>query len=358
MREGALYSPIYDQIGDLLTKNGYTVTVLERDVFLGNQSKRYRSGKGANRLVGYSIKAYDKLSSIFEKIKPFRFISKFNLVLFLYEINRIRQYKIAAVIGVNPGRELCFACSLYTVPVFDYQHGRPDLGNKYYHALDGIPRGQRPTGILAWDEWSRNVMQNKCSSVLVTKMGYPFPNPHIEKNKKNSSKRKLLVCLGWGMTKRWDGVSVGLPSWFLNEIGTLTITFHIVVRAHPMSVRRYGVRSVKNAIRKAFGEKVVVDLAQERDVVEAMLSADATVTRFSATSLEGQLLNVPNIFINNPDDPVSPCDLGDTVYNMSALNWVLESVLQEHDKNRSVQNSFDVHMFGNLIEDCKNAYTQ
>ena len=129
-----------------------------------------------------------------------------------------------------------------------------------------------------------------------------------------------------------DGVSVGLPNWFLSEIETLTDSFELVVRAHPMSVRRHNEQRVKTAILEAFGEQVTLDLAQERDVVEAMLEVEATFTRFSATSLEGHLLNVPNIFINDHSDPVSPMELGTTVYSMSELHCVLERVLRDTGK--------------------------
>lgn len=325
VKDGLLYSPIYDRLGDILTNNGYSVSVLERELRPIVSAPKHRKGKSAPLLVSVMIKACFKGMSVINRL-PFR--ANFNLInpfLLLFEIYRVRSEAPSLIIGVNPTKELCLACSLLKVPIYDFQHGRPDLGNKYYPAVALLPESQKPSGFFAWDDWSKNTMDNYGLGRPVEVVGYPLPMISDVRCVGSTVKTRLLICLGWGMTKSWDGITVGLPDWFLEHVDALVQHYEITVRAHPMSIRRNGEPEVKAAISKAFGSAVTIDTAQERDIIEALLLADVTLTRFSATSLEGGIVGVPNIFVNDECDEIPSEALGASVCNANALDLKLQT---------------------------------
>lgn len=214
------------------------------------------------------------------------------------------------ILGVQPSQMLCKAAHDLKIPIYDIQHGHFSVSSKYYSSLETRTSDSKPDGILCWDPRSARAFMTYFgfSGLKTFVVGnpnlLPLPNnlpSRTSQRHNDSSKKCILLSLGYGMTKKWDKKTIGLPPQLLIrcikfcELNDL----NLVIRPHPTSISKYSYKNVRKALIHTIGphytDRIQIENTHCVHILDYKSNVIAHIGNISSVSIELALLGIPSL---------------------------------------------------------------
>lgn len=312
--KGYEYSPLFNSLAFLIAHKGGRVLFFQR----GRPSLKSFFSKQANPRQLHLLQFLRAFVYALISDKKFDRKGFKRRLLTAYWTRVLTLTKPRIIIGVHPSPELCRAARAISIPVYDYQHGDISPTDSYYKAIHDRSDTDIPSGYLCWHEafvpGIKAILDNRISVTVLPHAFLERFRLKLEDDEwiydmmsgAQQAQRQILISLGWGMTKNWDGESVGLPSWFgsVNAWNNLE-DFSLVVRAHPTTISRYDREKVKFAILRFFKVPVTIDCDGKVPLLLTLRFSFMNITRSSGTALEAWLMGVPTLYVKEKNDPTN-----------------------------------------------------
>ena len=366
--DGYQYSPLFHSLALLNKKSGFSSVHLQRH----RPSKLWLKTKFLDRRKLYLIDfVMTLIKTIFSKniLKKQAFK---NALLNQYWLKILSRHSPDIIIGVHPSPWICNAAYRLCIPIFDYQHGDLSADDAYYKSLIKKPNNEIPTGYLTWHDIFipriKKLMDKRIKIAVLPHSGISLykeygrlPNG-LNRSEKllASGKKGILLTLGWGMTKQWDGKTLGLPSWtrepdfidFLNNS-------HTHIRPHPMTLTKFGIQKIENAVASQFGKDHTLYLDRgDETLLDSIGRAKVNICHSSGTAIEGWLLGTPTIYLRDKitHDKLNVCEgviKFKTAYNArQAMDEIVKCI---DVKNKDQQSAPHLKIFGEALSNlCEN----
>ncbi|MGX5659521.1 hypothetical protein ACWKWV_07335 [Castellaniella ginsengisoli] len=227
-------------------------------------------------------------------------------------INLLRKTRPKLVVGVQPSEDLCAACKILGIKVYDAQHGVINSQHPWYTTrIKMLEKRLLPNGFLVWDETSKHGLsaaKEKGLDVLV--IGHPeFIRYRHEKKSRFDATRiitegqrpvHVLITLQWGLGDIFSAPEEkGLMG---NELiraiknSDEKIKWHI--RMHPVQMRK-NYKKIYSDLLLMFGDskKIDIDDATLNPLPIVLSSMDLHITYHSTVVIEAGWMGIPSAIL-------------------------------------------------------------
>lgn len=315
--EGKPYSPLLDSLGELFRTRGLKVCSIYVPYSVLKSEYSHDTSVSYNR-IEFAIAFLGKLIRIFfNRSRCVNWKNKQRIKLWCKILKTAKPHY---VIGIQPIKELCAACKMRGVVIYDLQHGQIDDQNPWYSKSRHLqtPEMNLPNGYLLWDYISSESICKWSSEVGIdirvignpwfSRFAFPQKNDtlvckSLNSNKIiNSDRPTLLISLQWGIGKYYNHSEfngVMLNSLELTILET-ACKYNWLIRLHPVQIRGGKKDMVLDYLKNTFGHITSVEWRRcsELPLPVVLSQTDLHITDFSSIVIEAGWMGIPSGLLN------------------------------------------------------------